>query len=781
MAEKVTNYEKLKAAVKERKPFIIFDVEATGIMNGNDNHVTQLALTAYDWNPYNGRYELQDNLFMLAKALPDSLHEIEERQKPTISNAERLLKSEYVYSYRSQIQRVIQNCLNRQHTLEENYIPKTEKALEECSDRAVKKKESLTARLEEYKNRLENEKNLEQAYRRLFDYVPMEDIEKKSNEEIDAMVKALKNDELWKSDINKVILAHSENGLYRFDNEEAKDRLNETLEYYQKMISMESDRNHIEEYKGQADEVKAELESICENFSDFIEKNRDEKLNILKSYDNLDTVLESQGIDKGEWISKGLGLTNGEIQVGINEFFGKYNTKDTILATNGTKYASHYLTKDSIVIPNLNSKDTIDLIQVEKTRGNSPQNNLWSANIGDFAEIYKSETGKEIKVFDAYTKALCFAEIISRAAEIPFSNRSMNQMANAVTEKAMSMDEDYVMSASRASSLHWHIATEASFLNSDFKFHSLEYVNFGSDRRYVDLDAMFEINDNFEVTLEGEKTPIKTWEELEDKIKALNSNISEQLLDRIKEKYMEIEGKALNEAHKYWKDEYENGSLSYKDMTTDQKAYLSGIFNIEEEEPEEDYEYDDEEEDYDEGFYEPQTEDEVKAVSEPATKADSFANLLSAKIDAFDSELALLEEEDKDIKNRIRDALAVKIENIKSEIAEMLPYVSAVYERCGKRIDANVRWGGMCYDKEHKDFRLSGWGTNANPIIYTLDKGTDENANESEIGLCKNIVEDWAELKSRIMMCCEDVLYSTLEEKKKIVKEHKDKLNDFEK
>ena len=179
--------------------------------------------------------------------------------------------------------------------------------------------------------------------------------------------------------------------------------------------------------------------------------------------------------------------------------------------------------------------------------------------------------------------------------------------------------------------------------------------------------------------------------------------------------------------------------------------------------------------------FEPQTEDEVKAVSEPATKADSFANLLSAKIDAFDSELALLEEEDKDIKNRIRDALAVKIENIKSEIAEMLPYVSAVYERCGKRIDANVRWGGMCYDKEHKDFRLSGWGTNANPIIYTLDKGTDENANESEIGLCKNIVEDWAELKSRIMMCCEDVLYSTLEEKKKIVKEHKDKLNDFEK
>ena len=83
--------------------------------------------------------------------------------------------------------------------------------------------------------------------------------------------------------------------------------------------------------------------------------------------------------------------------------------------------------------------------------------------------------------------------------------------------------------------------TEKELYNAELPtFNSLEYIDFGSERRYVDIDKMFEVNDNFEITLEGEKEPIKNWNELEEKIKALNGQVSPELLNRIQEKYEEL-------------------------------------------------------------------------------------------------------------------------------------------------------------------------------------------------------------------------------------------------
>lgn len=573
--KKVTNLEKLKNATKERKPFIVFDVEATGIMNGNDNHITQIAFAVYDWNQSTLRYELQDNLFMLAKARPDSLAEIEERQRPTRRNAERMLKGEYVYAYRNEINRVVTNCLNRQKTITENTLPKYEGRLAGMSARAVKGRENLERLIKEQKDKLAREKALEEKLRDLYHYFEKDgeplyarDIEEMSVSDINAMVNTLKEDDVYNDLIGTVIT--KENTFYN-------------KAYILNMTGLMNDAK-AHGYSDRANYIKETLDKKCDSFEEYSEKKINEKLKQLREYENLDTVLSSQGIDKNKWISEGLGLTVGEMQTGINEFLKKYKNDNTFYATNGTRYASHYLTKDGVVIPGINGNMTIDLIQAEKSRGNGPTSNRWSANIGDFAEIYKSETSKEIKTFDAYTKALCFAEMVSKAANVTISNRSVNQMANAVTEKAMSMDKDYVMSASRASSLNWRIATEYEFNHSAYHFNSLEYVDFGGSKRYIDIDKMFEVNDNFEVTLEGEKEPIKTWEELENKIKALNSNISEQLLDKIKDKFMEIEGRALKDKHERWETEYNEGTLTRDNMSAEQYQYLDAKYDIEEKE-----------------------------------------------------------------------------------------------------------------------------------------------------------------------------------------------------
>ena len=68
----MTNKEKLQSYVKNQKrPVIVYNVETTGIMDGNDNRITQIALAAYNYNHGNEMYELQDHMFLLAKQKSD--------------------------------------------------------------------------------------------------------------------------------------------------------------------------------------------------------------------------------------------------------------------------------------------------------------------------------------------------------------------------------------------------------------------------------------------------------------------------------------------------------------------------------------------------------------------------------------------------------------------------------------------------------------------------------------------------------------------------------------
>ena len=63
------NYDKLMQKLgNEHKPFIVYTVESTGRMRGHNDRITQIALVSYKWNDSAKRYELQDNLFILAKA-----------------------------------------------------------------------------------------------------------------------------------------------------------------------------------------------------------------------------------------------------------------------------------------------------------------------------------------------------------------------------------------------------------------------------------------------------------------------------------------------------------------------------------------------------------------------------------------------------------------------------------------------------------------------------------------------------------------------------------------
>ena len=276
-------------------------------------------------------------------------------------------------------------------------------------------------------------------------------------------------------------------------------------------------------------------------FSVFLTQNHDRIQREMTEAVKLEEVLKLQGLDIQTYGKGQDGLTFSECQVGITEFLKTYQQSNTVFVNNGTYFAKHYLDKAGLVLGN-DVDRTIDLTQAERSlKGGVGR---WTADFSTFAKNYLADTGKEIKTFDALTKAMCMAEMVSKATRISLTHSSANYLKQAVSESAFSQDKDYVMSLSRASSLHWIPALSYEYNDRDYHFDALEYVDFGNDRRYVDLDKMFEVNDNFEITLEGTKEPIKTWEELEAKIKALNAEVSSDLLNKIHEKYDEIRNKA---------------------------------------------------------------------------------------------------------------------------------------------------------------------------------------------------------------------------------------------
>ena len=395
--KKQTNLEKLNEMVKTSNlPFLVYDVETTGVMNGNDNRITQFALAYYEFNDESNQYELKDNLFMLAKPDEDALHQIELNEIPNKENVERKLKQEFLYQ-------------------KTKGLDKEEKA--------------------KYINKVETD---------------------------------LENN-------------------------------NEFINY----VTVNFDR------------MKMEMENSPK----------------------LKDVLLKQGLTLDSYIREGKGLTPTEMQVGITAFLDKHLTKATAFVNNGTYYAKHYMDKEHLSLNN-SADVTIDLTQAERSRHGGKSE--WTSDISVFAKNYYMETGKEIKIFDALTKTLCMGEMTAKACGKSISHTSEEYLQSKVKESALSKDNDYVLSLSRANMMKWIPTDKSTFDIADYHFNNLEYVDFGNDRRYVDIDKMFEVNNNFEITLEGDKTPIKTWEELEAKIKSLNANISKELLEKIHDKYEEI-------------------------------------------------------------------------------------------------------------------------------------------------------------------------------------------------------------------------------------------------
>lgn len=256
---------------------------------------------------------------------------------------------------------------------------------------------------------------------------------------------------------------------------------------------------------------------------DYVTRFIDEKVDELKDVPDIDSLLENQGIDVGKWLESNEGLTNEELSIGVSEFLKKYQTEDTCFVSSEAYATAHYLQKAGI------TQFTND--------------NLMDVKMVSSIANHCRGKGLDIKHFDSLTKAMLYADMVCDFTKTPLKNTSVEYLTNCVKESAMNNDDNYVMSLSAMAKANW-ISIDNIPDDVDYSFNSLEYVEFGNDRRYVDIDAMFEINDNFEITLEGDKEPIKTWEELENKIKALNSDISEELLSKIEEKYQEITQKA---------------------------------------------------------------------------------------------------------------------------------------------------------------------------------------------------------------------------------------------
>ena len=490
-----TNFERLQEKIgAEHKPFIVYDVEATGIMNGLDNRITQIALAAYDYDSKSGKYELQDQIFMLAKPNKDVIASIQDGEKVTDGNVLHRLAKDFCYSVVGDIKKEL-NKAERKYAHDVQY-PKQHSA-EELSD-------------------------LQEKIADLKDKVGM----------------AYEVYESRKEMLDRGVL------------------IKEAIAY-----------------------EAADEKAILQDWDAYLLKNFDSKKEEMEKAVKIEETLKKQGLDLDRYISDDKGLTSAEMQIGVMEFLNKYNTKDTVFVNNGTHFTKHYLDKEGISLFDMASADNIiDLTQAQRSmHGGASQ---WTADIDTFAENYKADTGKEIKTFDALTKCLCMGEITVSACKMSVSLVSENYLQKQVAESAMSRDNDYVMSAARASTMNWIPASQHAFDFADYHFDSLEYVDFGNDRRYVDVDKMFEMNDNFEITLEGEKEPIKTWEELETKIKSLNAEISDQLLDKIHEKYNEI----VQEADKERKDDlmnrYEMEDLDISALSKEDFEFLDKEYDL---------------------------------------------------------------------------------------------------------------------------------------------------------------------------------------------------------
>lgn len=443
----MTNKEKLQAYVKNQKrPVIVYNVETTGIMDGNDNRITQIALAAYNYNHGNEMYELQDHMFLLAKPNKKVIENIKARQSVSKENIENLLQEEYIYNQLKEETSELRNCRNRMKTIT-NKINKYSNIYGENSSQVAKK------RLE-----LERELSIESGI--------LERLESK--------------EEYFKNNKGKVLGS-----------------------------------NACKEYVS----------------SNFLRKKEE-----ISGCENLESVLKQQGINLEKWVISNEGLSSGEIQIGINKFLQKYEVADTVFMSNGSYFASHYMDKERLKLNR--GKEEVD---IPKTIGEKD----WTCSLSSIQSQYKARTGKEIKSFDALTKCLCMAKIVSDEINVPFSNvskRYLEEQAklDAVKDRSGDYKEgDYVITLSQLENCS--IKLDIPRYNADLPtFNSLEYIDFGSERRYVDIDKMFEVNDNFEITLEGEKEPIKNWKELEEKIKALNGQVSPELLNLIQEKYEEL-------------------------------------------------------------------------------------------------------------------------------------------------------------------------------------------------------------------------------------------------
>ena len=606
------NIDVLNKVMAEHKPYIALDVETTGIMNGNGNRCTQVALSAYKYEE--GEYRLQDSLFMLVKADKEQLEGVLKREEVSEKNAKELLTREWLYSMRST-------------TAEERKIKKYEEEIKEIKDGTF-----------------------------LYNKKPVKDKDgaiKTRQDKIDAIVNS-----------DKYIIATK-----------CKDIPDE------KMMLM----------------FKA-------GYDDFIKTNLERKMNELKDNIGCREMLKYQGIDLDEYKKSGEGLTDGEIVIGMNEFLDHYLTKDTAFLTNGTYFTKHYLEKLGEHLPE--TATYIDIPQCVNSNSHKTyekMGNRYAPEFSSFAEFYKSETGKEIKNFDAYTKTLCMSEMACGMTENKVRHNSVHRLGEKVKEEAFKMDDKYVMSAVRASSLKWVPASVGEFYHADYVFNSLEYVDFGNSRRYVDLDAMFALNDNFEVTLEGEKTPIKNWEELENKIKALNAEISPKLLERIKDKFEEVKKEA----------ELEKGKMK-EAMGIDIPPYEKSR-----------EEHDDFEE---EDFEEENEEEPEEEIPEEKEEAMTFEKCLEMMKKSSDDRKRM-EDEIKELKNSKMELQKEKIRGIISEInGSLIPAVVRIKsgelsdnEEIKKHGINKVEFrgeNGICFCFDDKSKIWSEKGTNGNGFNF---------------------------------------------------------------
>ncbi len=550
--EDMTNYEKLMSDIRDdHKPFIVSDIETTGVMNGNDNRITQVALVAYKYE--DGQYRLQDKIFMLAKADKKVLDTISSREMPTSKNATTLLEEEYAYSLISDVKRQIRNCEGRLETARKN------------------------------------------------------------------------------------------NRTLKIETEEANLKaLNDDLETLRKDI-------------GETPDIYRESDACTE----YVKSRLEDKVRELNSAPKLSERLSLQGIDRDRWQKSGEGLNDYELQVGITKFMEEYTTPDTVVLTNGNYFQKHYMEKQNLSYGNDN---LIDLNMVQKSKGRELGD--WTPDLDRFAEAYRKDTGKEIKVFDGLTKALCYAEIAMKAVDLKLTNTSKAYLENAVKEEAFKHDDDYVMSISALSRHNWVLMDAVPENFNGYTFNSLEYVNFGNDRRYIDLDTMFRVNDDFEITLEGEKEPIKTWEELEAKIKALNADISEELLKKIEDRYEEIKAEA----------EFEKEASKTIEEDCD-------------EEYTEDYD-----DGYDEGDYDEDIDEDIPIPVTDPVPVPTYEETVLRKLAEMSERMEGLAKEKADLEARKKELDACKVRLFEEKVS---PLAETIYklEQTGKygTLDTTVR------------------------------------------------------------------------------------------